>query len=501
MVNCEVKTKNGVVRGKQEDGIIKWLGIPYAKKPLGEYRFRKAQPVDNWEGILETTQYSKKPIQPPFLTANPEVEESEDCLYLNIWSSGTEGKKPVVFFIYGSAYIVGEASMETFDGTHFAQDDIVFVSFNYRVGVFGGYDFSHLAGGTKEFDDNIFVSDQIQALRWVYQNIEQFGGNKEDITVLGESAGGCSVFNLLASPATKGMIHKAIVESGVINSTVKPIVGNKSMKAFLEHLNIKEDELWKLKEMDAEDLSDASLWLFCNYTKLNPGIPLPGGITEGEYLKNMPLEELKKGCAKGIKLLIGTNMDETTLFIHGEDSNMCSNKEEVEAFLDNTHTPEELKKKIEEYYNHFQTEQNVKDFMKDYEFVYDSAVAAGIQSQFADTYMYQFAFNPEPCQKAGLGSFHSFEMPFVFDTVDTSEMKPMYDSPDKNSLIKVRNIMHHAWVNFIKYGNPNGMGEEIWPQYDLTKQQVLEINTECKVLTKPYEKLMKLLGQFKGYRD
>ena len=106
-VSCEVCTKSGRVRGKKEDGIYKWLGIPYAKKPIGEYRFRKAQPVEPWTGVLEADTYGNKPLQIPFVVFNPNVKESEDCLYLNIWSSGTKEKKPVVFMIFGSAYILG----------------------------------------------------------------------------------------------------------------------------------------------------------------------------------------------------------------------------------------------------------------------------------------------------------------------------------------------------------------------------------------------------------
>lgn len=500
MEYCEVKTHSGTVRGKQEEGIYKWLGIPYAKKPLGKYRFQKAQPVEKWKGVLDTLSFSCKDCQPPFPVVNLEIAQSEDCLYMNIWSSGTKGKKPVVFFIYGSAYVIGESSLHTYDGSQFAKEDIVFVSFNHRVGVFGGYDLSHLAEGTKEFDDNIFISDMILALRWVHDNIAAFGGDPKKITVMGESAGGTNVLNLLASPQTKGMIHQAIVESAVINSTVKPDVGNINMRALLKHLQVKENELEKLKEMELQTLIDGTLWLFSTYSRLNPGIPLPGGMTKGEFLPELPLERLKKGCAKGIKMMIGTNKDETTLFIQGETSNLCNSKEEIEEFFRHTNTPEEVRAEIRAYYSNFETIQDVRNFMCDWTFVYHSSLAADIQSEFADTYMYQFTFETESCQKSGLGSMHMLELPFVFDTVEESEMKPFYDTPDKEALQKIRNVMHPAWVNFIKTGNPNGDGEETWPKYETETKKVYQIDTDCKVLNDPYREMKEMLNQFKGYQ-
>ena len=220
-MNYEVCTKSGWVRGKKEEGVYKWLGIPYAKKPIGEYRFRKAKPVEPWPGVLETVTYGDKPMQIPFIVCNPDVKESEDCLYLNIWSSGTEEKKPVVFMIFGSAYILGESSMMLYEGTSMAKDNIVFVSINYRLGALGCFDYTHLSGNTDDFDGDISLSDQLEALRWVKENIEAFGGDPDNITLMGESTAGCSVLNFMACPKADGLYHKAIIQSPVLGSNSK----------------------------------------------------------------------------------------------------------------------------------------------------------------------------------------------------------------------------------------------------------------------------------------
>lgn len=499
-MSCEVCTKSGRVRGKKEDGIYKWLGIPYAKKPIGEYRFRKAQPVEPWTGVLEADTYGNKPLQIPFVVFNPNVKESEDCLYLNIWSSGTKEKKPVVFMIFGSAYILGESSLMLYDGTSMAKDDVVFVNINHRLGVFGCFDFSHLSGNTEGFDDNVFVSDQLEALKWVKENIGAFGGDPDNITLLGESAAGCALLNLMACPAAEGLFQKVILQSAVLGSTVTPNVGNRNMRVYLEHLGIGENELYKLKEMDVKELLDATGWLFGNYSRINPGIALPGsGIIGGEYILENPMEVVAKGKAKGIKMLIGTNKDETTLFVHGEDSNVPYCKEEIEKFFELTNTPEIVREKLREHYGNFETDQQLEDFVSDYIFNYPSVKLADIQSQFADTYMYYYSFEAEPATSMGLGAHHMAEIAYALGTVDISEFKNFYNKSNPEVLKKMESILHSNWVNFIKYGNPNGEQEEPWPKYDTENRMVYEINETCNVLHNPYDKLIEVMKDFKGY--
>lgn len=501
MMNCEVRTKNGIVRGKCEEGIMVWKGIPYAKKPLGEYRFRKAQAPDNWTGVLETVEWSKKPIQPDFLTSNPDIEESEDCLYLNIWSNGTEEKKPVVVFIYGSAYIIGESSLLTYDGSSYAKDGIVFVSFNHRVGIFGGYDLSHLNGGNQEFDPEIMISDQIQALRWVRDNIEQFGGNPEDVTIMGESAGASSVINLIASPAAKGLFHKAISQSVVIRSVVDKEIQNINMRVLLEHLEIKEENIAHIKDMETQKLEEAPLWLMNNYSRRNPGIFLPGFAYGGELFPEFPLVALEKGCGKGIKLMIGTNQDEASLFIHGESSNMVWTKEEIEQFFNHCGTPKEVQDKLEDYYDGFQSMDSIKAFCRDFTFTRDSVTIADIQSQIEDTYMYYFSYLPQPATNMGIGCYHGLEIPFSLGTTDISEMKNLYGFSDKDSLNAVSHAMYLAWTNFIKYGNPNGEGQLPWPKYDKESRKVYHFDTECEVLDNPHGKMYEAFEGLRGYED
>lgn len=488
MEYCEVKTNNGIVKGKIEDGICKWFGIPYAKKPLGENRFRRAQPVQSWSGVLETVELPNKPIQPAFFVQNDAIAQSEDCLYLNIMSKETEGKKPVLVWIYGGAFIVGEATLPMYDGTAFANDDIVFVSINYRVAVYGGYDLSHFVEGERNFDGNIFISDQIQALRWVKDNIQYFGGDSENITIMGESAGGTSVMNLLASPSTEGLFQKVICESGVIGATVPPQVGNLNMRWLLRHLRVNEDELYKIKEMDEATLSEAAIWLLSKFTRTYPGLFLAGPVT-GPLLPEVPLEAIKKGQGKGVKLLIGVNKDESTLFVTDDNSNMCYTEEEAERFLDNCQVPEEVREELRAAYGgDYGNGQGLKDFMSDINFTYYSQKAAEYQSQFEDTYMYYYKFANPVAQQAQLGCYHSSEIPFVFDTCDKYDMKEMLAATSKETLDYFTKLFHENWVNFIKYGNPNGNEEkEPWEKFDADKKNMYVIDETCKMENDPFK--------------
>lgn len=501
MSNCEVVTKSGKVRGKEKDGIFKWLGIPYAEKPLGDLRFRKAVPVAPWSGVIDATKYAQKPIQGDFLLdiQNKKVGESEDCLYLNIMSNGTQEKKPVLVWIYGGAFIIGEPSTKMYDGTKFVEEGVVFVSINYRLGIYGGFDLSHLDGGNDKFDDNIFISDQVQALRWIHENIEAFGGDPDNVTIMGESAGGTSVINLMAVPEAKGFFQKVICESGVIGATVRPKVGNLNMQLMLKHMNINENEIEKIKELKTEQLEEASVWLLNNYTRIYPGHYLAGPMT-GSLLPELPLDAIKKGAGKGVKLLIGTNQDEATLFVTKKNGNMCSNRDEVEQFLDDIQTPAEIKKKLNKLYKDYGNKKGILKFMRDLNFTYHSALAADYQSQFADTYMYQYTYAPLVAKIMKYGCYHTSEIPFVFNTTERYEMKILHKLTTKKTLEYFSTVFHSNWLNFIKYGNPNGKGNAPWPKYDIKTKEVYRIDKMCEVLNDPYALVKETLSQLRIYQ-
>ena len=222
---CEtpVKTSGGLLRGTTDEGTCVWRGVPYASPPVADLRWKAPRKPEAWQGVREAKEFPSACTQYAGLMATMDCSEigslmgSEDCLYLNIWRPKSEAKKlPVLFWIHGGANAVGQSNMSLYYGAHFARGaDMIFVSINYRLGPMGWLTSPLLRTGDKLDDSGDYGTlDIIQALKWVHENIEAFGGDPGDVTVAGESAGGINVFTLLASPLASGLFQRAIAESG-----------------------------------------------------------------------------------------------------------------------------------------------------------------------------------------------------------------------------------------------------------------------------------------------
>ena len=199
MAEYIVQTNSGKVRGYERDGIVEYLGIPYAEAPVGALRFKRSLPKAPWEGVFDAKEYGSPAVQ--FDEGKP--RGSEDCLFVNVQRPPEGEKLPVFVWIHGGGYNTGAASDGIYNGKAFARDGLVFVSFQYRMNVLGFYDFTTFPG-CENFDSNCGLSDQILALKWIHENIEFFGGDPNRVTIAGESAGGASVVNMLAVPSVKG---------------------------------------------------------------------------------------------------------------------------------------------------------------------------------------------------------------------------------------------------------------------------------------------------------
>jgi len=225
MSNLIVETRYGKVQGSKQGSISVWKGIPFAQPPTGERRFRSPQPPEPWTGVREATAFS--PMAPQvqeapagLVGANRAVDlrpMSEDCLSLNIWSPGADQeKRPVMVWIHGGAFTLGSASDPWYDGTSFAANhNIVVVTLNYRLGILGFVYLKNLAGADAGYTGNCGLLDQIAALHWVRENIAAFGGDPDNVTVMGESAGAMSIGTLLGMPAAHGLFQRAVLQSSV----------------------------------------------------------------------------------------------------------------------------------------------------------------------------------------------------------------------------------------------------------------------------------------------
>lgn len=272
-----VETTYGPVRGSTKGSVSSWKGIRYAAPPVGALRFRAPVPPQPWTEVQDATEFG--PCEPQsrlaMIPLGENVPMDEDCLFLNVWAPGPVGSdapgKPVMVWIHGGAYFRGASSQPLFDATTLAENgDVVVVSINYRIGVFGFVDFSSFNSSEHTFEPNVALRDMIAALQWVQGNIAAFGGDPDKVTLFGESAGGGAVTTLMTVPSARGLFHRAIAESSPATSVYGSERGEIVAKLFLEIFSGGSD-LGLLRSTSAEDLIGPSDELFARVPQETPG--------------------------------------------------------------------------------------------------------------------------------------------------------------------------------------------------------------------------------------
>lgn len=481
-MNTCVNTKYGQVNGKRENGLLKWLGVPYAKPPVGKLSFKRAQNLDAWDGVKECTQFPNRPIQYslPFKktkigninfsnhskkkadTSVQKTPESKDCLYLNIWRKDNDAENlPVMVWFYGGAFIMGDASYPAYDGVHFAEDGVLTITINYRVGIYGIYDFSFY---NKElFDSNCALSDQIMALKWIQNNIRNFGGDPNNITIAGESAGGTSVANLLAAPDAKELFQKAIIESSSVSVQTKSMTKFYT-DLFLKHIGLTGKEIEKLIEMDPEStkeaLTDSQRELYSTY----PGIIIPG-MELDDLLPEDPVSAIRNGSAADKKLIIGTNKNEASLFYKLKI--VPTTWKKIGEGYEAGGCKEKFKETKGLYASAIHKAKSIQEWLTDRYFLAYSIQIAAAQSKYNDVWMYQFDAASKIMKRLGLHAMHSAEIPFVFATTDIKTHETMlWTGASEEFVTNLKNEIHTYWTNFIKSGNPNADDKDTWTKYD-----------------------------------
>src|SRR2546421_8463866 len=320
MSDLIIETRYGKVRGSQQGSISVWKGIPFAQPPTGQRRVRAPKPPEPWTGGRAATAFS--PMAPQvqeapagLVGANRAVDlrpMSEDCLSLNIWSPGADQeKRPVMVWIHGGAFTLGSASDPWYDGTSFAaKHNIVVVTLNYRLGILGFVYLKDLAGADAGYTGNCGLLDQIAALHWVRENIAAFGGDPDQVTVMGESAGAMSIGTLLGMPAAHGLFQRAVLQSGAGSDLTTRSRATKVAQALLAKLGLQTSQLAALADVPLEALLKIQPELGREFA----GILAYSPIIDGETLPQHPSAMIAQGSAADVAILVGTNRDEWRLF-------------------------------------------------------------------------------------------------------------------------------------------------------------------------------------------
>jgi len=488
-----VKTKQGQVRGTTEKDVCVWKGIRYAKAPMGALRFRAPQPVDNWAGVKDATAFGAVAIQMKRILVGNE-QQSEDCLFLNIWSPAADGKRrPVMFWIHGGGFIGGSSSSELYDGAQLAKKgDVVIVSINYRLGPLGFMYFKDMPGGKDNFDSNLGIKDQVAALKWVKENIAAFGGDPDAVTIFGESAGGISVETLMAIPAAQGLFKRAIAESGPANDVWSTKLATQVTTLYLKELGLTTEGLEKLRQLPTDTLVSAMTRLMTKM-KDDPTLPKTFAPTvDGDFLPHDILSGIHAGQSKGVDLLIGTNKDEANLFAMKKLKIVPVNEEELKPYLGKL-KPEDQKQLVAAYKD-YPSRNSILELITDGIFTMPSIKFAELQSAHANTYMYRFDWASKPIKAVGLSACHGIEIPFVFGTFHTKLGKKILLFSDHKRIYQLSNQLQQAWINFARTGNPDVKDLEDWKKYDATGRCTIIFDKKNYCTTDPKAEKRKAWG-------
>ncbi len=483
MRKIKAKTKYvSYVGVEDENGVISFKGIPYAKPPIGKLRWKEPMKPEVGDDVFEALDFGRSCVQPINELAPASLgEQGEDCLNLNIWTRNiSTEKKPVMVYIHGGSYIGSGASDPWYYGDNFVKrHDIVFVTIDYRCNVLGFMDLEEIGGREYKDSKNLGIIDQICALEWIKENIPYFGGDPDNVTVFGESAGGISVSLLLTMPRAKGLFHKAIVESGTLNMHKSLQKSREQAKDFLKHAGANTIE--ELLLLSQDEIRDACINLMVEYGYKSEIMFAP--VADGELIPLNPYECIQNGCAKDIKLMIGTTADEVCYWklyyddiesqaghILEDECNMLSlNIEKYENEINGYLAMQPDVPMVDRYLSLF------SDLM----FRIPSIKLAENQCNYEDTWMYIFAW---PSKVEGFGACHAIELPFVFHNEENPDLITFAGDHLPTSLA---DMTQDAWVAFAKTGNPSHSGIPVWPKYDAEKRQTMIIHEKWHVEEDP----------------
>lgn len=503
-------TESGKVRGSIHNNIFTYKGIPYAQAK----RFEAAQPVKPWEGIRSSMTWG--PVSPLLVPTTQVMDEpefvfdhdwgyaSEDCLVLNVWTPGiNDGKKrPVMFWIHGGGYTTGSSQeLPSYHGENLAKKgDVVVVSINHRLNVLGFLDLS--AYGEKyKYSANNSVLDMRLALEWVNKNIENFGGDPENVMIFGQSGGGAKVNTLMAMPSAKGLFHKAVNQSGAFRANILEKEWTQKIgEETLKELNISQSEVDKMQEVRYDELAAASQKALQTVAgqMQEAGVPAVGlgGLSwgpsvDGDLLPYQMLSEEAMTLSKDIPLMIGTVKHEfmslfrSDLFGASEEQVMTAIQQQygeaADSFVDAVKAafPEDTRPAdlmhVDVIFRPGTVNQaNVK-----------SAVKGG-----APVYMYMFTWE-SPAMDGKYKSFHCVELPFVFNNIQ----RGINMTGGGREAQGLANKVSQAWINFARFGNPNHKGLPTWEPYTMENGTTMFFDDHCHIRHHHDKALMELVTQ------
>lgn len=464
-----VKTASGVLRGEAKDGVAIFRGVPFARPPVGPLRFQASQPVVSWSGVRDATQFADAAMQPDA----SKTAQSEDCLYLNVWTPQDPGSHPVFVWIHGGGFTGGRSFDPLFDGSSFAQQGIVCVTVAYRLGVFGFLDLESVLGSSYAGSANNALRDIMLALQWLQQNLSGFHGDPKRVTIGGESAGAKLTDILMGAPSAADLFQQVISESGGAERIwPEERAGDVASSFAAVWSETSGQPPLALKHAQATDIIKAQE----RFTRDSPvHFPLRPEI-DRTLVPRSPLETIRRGNTRGKRLLIGTNRDESALFIGPHPTVDPGSHDLGNLDVTQFRLIEEEYRKV--YPNMSEDLLRIRSLTAE-EYWIPSLRAADAHVEGGGTaFVYRFDATEPSGRYAGL-AFHSAELRYVWDRPDKREQ-----SADTAAL---RKTIHTAWCAFIQGQVPQAAGLPTWPLYSKEKRPTMILNTQSRVEDAPFE--------------
>lgn len=467
-----VQTSNGPVDSTNEQGILTFKGIPYAAPPVGKLRWAPPQAPQQWQDALRTDAYGPQSIQSAaaldgiFGAPAEPPKMSEDCLSLNVWAPEEANEPlPVMVWIHGGAFTMGSGGSPMYDGKTFARQNIVLVSINYRLGALGFLRLTDLTNGSIPATGSEGIQDQAFALTWVRDNIAAFGGDANNITIFGESAGGMSVGALMGMPAAQPLFHKAIPQSGAGHNAVTADRATRVAGLLLEELGIAPDDTQALYNVSSDQILAAQEAIQANAEKLQAqditGMAFQPCI-DGDNIPEMPIDSITAGMAKGKPVLIGTTLEENKLFTAMDPRNANLDLDAVRGQLDSMFADEDIDRLLDTYTDALGRRGDdptplalATAINTDRGFRLPAIRLAEAQASHSnDVYVYQFNWKTD-AMGGVLGACHALEIAFVFASHRTPGLDQFAGSnqPGADDLAEA---MQAHWVAFARTGKPSG---------------------------------------------
>jgi len=507
-MNPVVTTTHGKVEGIEKNGLKIFLGIPFAAPPVGEYRWLPPKPVEPWKGTKETKSFvatapqniiplgPNSPLQPSpkiDLSLGQQPGINENCLQLNVWTPGIDdAHRPVMVWIHGGGFTGGTgASPQSNGGVLASRGDVVVVTINYRLNIFGFLRLKDITNGKIPSTGNEGMLDQVAALKWIRDNIEAFGGDPENVTIFGLSAGGASVCSLLAMKEAKGLFHKAISQSGSAHFLIDIDEANSYAEYLLYHLGKKDDDAGTLQTLTMEQLLQG-------YIKTLPapkGIRGPMLVIDGEIFPELPIDSIRAGSADGIPLIAGTTADEWRLWQAMDpaisemvEGRMFGRFRRMMPEWDMTATVERYREVLSKRGVPITPAEIYLAVMTARSFWIPTTQMLEFHGNRGNpAYGYLFTWK-SPMLDGKFGACHGIDSGFLWGTYN-----PDFVGTDPRADVLSRNVQD-AWIGFARSGIPNCEGLEEWPEYGKRRNTMI-LGPECGIEESPFKEERRIWDQ------